>query len=579
MALQRFIYWLVVFNFMIQSCDVKSHNFAPTHSVTRPTTGATTTVPVNTIGTKYIQLKSTAKQQDAYSPLANGTDSTLLILRNLTSQAELNVLLYRFPNMFQILETIIKMQQSTFIAPTYNESTATTAHSTNASKNGSKIVNSTVDGQGAFENIREICILIEISLISQGRCMNSALGRSNQAQSCRNKENNLEYNNKQTLLKSLGDICGAPVHGIQISSKYLLLAIKVLAKTVTISNEQRCRDLKGRFDAVKQTCFIKGMNSPARGITSHNVNATKNYTTIAFNNSGKESSFASSLRYINVVCHCCSLLSLGLLITSYFLAKDHFSLPDKNILCLSLSLCLSHAVQLLIVFFHENYTFCKTTGILLHWALLLVFFWMAAMSFDFFITFAKIRPPNVDASNARFKKYLVVVVTTASTIVLACIFIGIPHQDYSGYGINGVCFVSKFWPNLFAFAIPVAIILLANVGLLSATIFKLRALREASNKVLSAPNSQRSNSRKKIVLSLLTLKLSVLFGIGWLLGYIDGVVKSEALEVCFNLVVSLQGTFVFLVFGCPRKALMAIKAISNKAKVESDNVKSTTSVV
>eukprot|EP00794_Sanderia_malayensis_P010889 gene10889-12045_t len=564
---------------------VGSPDVGPPMPPVAPNNG-TTNIPITTGSTRRtstdftkLTTKSTptTKQQDAYSSLANSTDSTSLILRNLTSQAELSALLYRFPNMFQILKTIIKMQESTFVVRTYNGTTETTDHSINGSKSGSTFVNSTVDNQIAFGSVRNICAFIEHSLSLHSRCNTNILQSDNQ--NCTSKENNLKDESTTILLASLGGICENAAGGGGTASKYFLLAIKVLAKTVTISNQRRCKNIKGRFDAMKQVCLIQSWNSRANGNTSHNVNATKNYTTIAFNNSGKESSFASSLRYINVVCHCCSLLSLGLLITSYFLAKDHFSLPDKNILCLSLSLCLSHAVQLLIVFFHENYAFCKTTGILLHWALLLVFFWMAAMSYDFFITFAKIRLPNADASNARFKRYLVVVVTTASTIVLICIFIGIPHQDYSGYGINGVCFVSTFWPNLFAFATPVAIILLANVGLLSATIFKLRALREASNKVLSAPNSQRSNSRKKILLSLLTLKLSFLFGIGWFLGYIDGVVKSEALQVCFNLVVSLQGTFVFLAFGCPRKALIAIKTIGNKGKVDSDNVKSTTSVV
>eukprot|EP00794_Sanderia_malayensis_P010890 gene10890-12046_t len=570
MAVRFFGNWLLALNFIIQSCSVMSLSFgggggmgSSDGGTTQPVApnARTTNIPNNEF-TKLTRRSTPAtKQQDANSSLTNGTDSTLLILRNLTSQAELSALLYRFPNMFQVLQTIIKMQESTFVVSNYNGTTETTDHSTNGSKSRSTLVSSTVNRKAAFENIREICVFIQISLFLHSRCF-----LQNDNQNCTNKENSLKEEVKDMLLASLGDVCGKGLAGNNAAAKYLFLAIKILAKTVTISNQRRCRNMKGWLDAVKQTCFIKGRSSPARGSTLHNVNATQNYTTIVFGNTGKKSEFASSLRYINVVCHCCSLLSLGLLITSYFLAKDHFSLPDKNILCLSLSLCLSHAVQLLIVFFHENYAFCKTTGILLHWALLLVFFWMAAMSFDFFITFAKIRMPNADASNARFKKYLVMVVTTASIIVLACIFIGIPDQDYLGYGKDGKCFISEIWPNLFAFAIPVAMILLANVGLLSATIFKLRALREASNKVLSAPNSQRFSSRKKIIFSALTLKLSLLFGLGWVLAYIDGMVRSKALEVCFNLVVSLQGTFVFLAFGCPRKAFKAIKTISNKGK-------------
>ncbi|MCP4798989.1 MAG: Mth family G-protein coupled receptor, partial [bacterium] len=168
------------------------------------------------------------------------------------------------------------------------------------------------------------------------------------------------------------------------------------------------------------------------------------------------------------------------------------------------------------------------------------------MSYDFFITFAKIRPADVHGNNKRFKKYVAVTTSSASIVVLVCVFTGISGTDL--YGDNGRCFLSNIWANLFAFAVPVGMILVTNVILMFITIIRLRSMREANRRALSSANS--NSSRKNIMLSVMTLKLSILFGLGWLFGYLDGLVSNQALAYCYNVIVSCQGVLVFLAFGC-----------------------------
>ncbi len=201
---------------------------------------------------------------------------------------------------------------------------------------------------------------------------------------------------------------------------------------------------------------------------------------------------------------------------------------------------------------------------LLHWALLLVFFWITVISCDIFITFTKLRPVDSNHSSQRFKKYLLLVVSASSVIVLVCIFIGIPKQDFSGYGVDGNCFVSKFWANLFAFTVPIVILYLVSMALLVIAITKIYSTEKQNSEMLSTQNNQ--SSRKKIVLTVLTLKLSVLLGLGWILGFIDGFVESNALSVCFTIIVSFQGTFVFIAFGHHRKIFNAFRMLLRRNK-------------
>ena len=199
-------------------------------------------------------------------------------------------------------------------------------------------------------------------------------------------------------------------------------------------------------------------------------------------------------------------------------------------------------------FFSSIPTFCKWGAVFLHWSLLLSFIWIAAISFDLYSTFKNMRPLTLHAKSQRFKKYFVVVLGASTTIVVICVAIGIPTEDFSGYGDQGRCFVAKFWSNLFAFVVPCTITLLSSIVFTVFTIHKLHCKQKENNKVLSSGNS-RASSRKKIVVTALVLKLSMLFGFGWLIGFINGFIGSTALYIIFNVIVSFQGTFVYLAFG------------------------------
>ena len=140
--------------------------------------------------------------------------------------------------------------------------------------------------------------------------------------------------------------------------------------------------------------------------------------------------------------------------------------------------------------------------------------------------------------------------TTSTIIVVLCTFLGMLKGDFTGYGYQRKCFIAKLWANLFAFTLPVAIILIFNTSLMIITIYKLRSREKECEQALEQSYNQNT-ARKKLVVSVLTLKLSVLFGLGWLFGFITGLTSTVApgLQIIFVFVASFQGTFVFLAFG------------------------------
>lgn len=281
---------------------------------------------------------------------------------------------------------------------------------------------------------------------------------------------------------------------------------------------------------------------------------------------------------INISGHSCSTLILLVLIFSYFKIKPEFTIMDRNIICLSVFLALSHLLQLTIVFLSKAQTYCKLSAVLLHWFLLLSFSWIATISFDLYRTFKAIQPITSHIKKQRFKSYCIMATLPATIIVLICVVIGIPHEDYSGYGYKERCFIAKFWANLFAFTLPVILILLASIVLTIMTMLRLRSQEKKSKQIFSNGNS-RAPVRKRLIITALTLKLSVLLGFGWIVGFINGFLLNVSLQIIFNIILSSQGTFIYLAFGChkPMVDMCVTKLNTFRYKVRStDDIKTQT---
>ena len=329
----------------------------------------------------------------------------------------------------------------------------------------------------------------------------------------------------------------------EVTSSYLFLAVKLAVKTAMISFERKCKMRNGIYVKESQLCIISYK-------AGHN--GTRNYTIVPESNSNRID--VKKLRILHIAGNSGSIVAILFLFTEYFIGKSQFSLFDKSILSLALCLLMSHLMQLLIAFLSWNNKFCKAGGILLHWALLSSFAWMTVISLDIFNTFRRMQRKD-NRSSKKYRRYLISATAVSTTVILTCIFLGIPESDYSGYGYQGRCFIGKMWANLFSFTLPVAISLLLNTALMIATLIRIYTLQRRSAKAFSGGRGHSSSSRKKVVISILTLKLSILFGIGWTIGFVDSITTTSISTFIFTGIVSLQGLFIFICFGCHKSFL------------------------
>lgn len=342
----------------------------------------------------------------------------------------------------------------------------------------------------------------------------------------------------------------------EMPSNTLFMAIKVLAGTAVAANKRRCKELRGTFDDATLSCF-------------------KNGTLISI-----KPKVDKALLTISIVGNIISLVFLIILLATYIKFEKHKTLAGKNIICLAGSLAFVHLINVILVYAADTAWVCSTGAVLLHYTLILTFSWMAIIAIDFYITFSKVRPVDQNERKQRFKIYLRLTFGFSTGLVFICLMTDIPSERHVGYGLNGACFISQFWANLFAFVIIVAVILLANALLLTTTIVKLHSIMKSTSKAIaSGSNGSSKNSKKReVMLSSMALKLSIILGMGWIFAFVEGSYSSKALQYIYNIIVAFQGFLVFLAFGCHDKCWKIVKEfLCAKAQSLKDHETQTTS--
>ena len=250
----------------------------------------------------------------------------------------------------------------------------------------------------------------------------------------------------------------------------------------------------------------------------------------------------NALFIVSLAGNAISLTCLVLLLITYLIQEKFNTVPGKSIMCLSLALIGTNISQILVSYLHDNSTICITLAVLLHWLFLCTFLWMSALAYDSFITFHRIQLISSNTKIIRFRVYCTLAFVLPTIAVLVCLALDIPNKGITHYGANGQCFVVGFWTNLFAFVVPVAVLISVNISLLCFTISDIQVLKKSTRHV-SASN------RRETVMTLLAIKLGILVGAAWIMAFIDGFVSNIIVKYIYTIIVTYQGFFVYVAFG------------------------------
>lgn len=164
---------------------------------------------------------------------------------------------------------------------------------------------------------------------------------------------------------------------------------------------------------------------------------------------------------------------------------------------------------------------CYILGTLTHYFYLAFFFWSNTMAYDLHSTLKRLDPSSKapvkqsgDESSdrrrfARFSFYA----WSAPALVVATLsakqFFTDQHKMSFGYR---ACFISTNVDLLFFFVLPVAVLLLTNVGFLISCIQMIRTVDKSTGKYLNKDNTSNNDNKKRLILFI---KLFCLTGFGF----------------------------------------------------------------
>ena len=264
------------------------------------------------------------------------------------------------------------------------------------------------------------------------------------------------------------------------------------------------------------------------------------------------------LRYVTFVGFLVSFLALILTLVIHFIfAELRRPLPGKNLMSLCLALALAQFMWLFGSGDTDKPTFCTAVAAVIHYLFLVSFACMAIIAFDTHRTFSSqiSRAPGISIGgqnkNIRFLKNTCFSWGLPMLFVGGCVLLDHFQVVFIGYGNEDACWLVSSDGKIIVFAVPIASVLLYNIGAFSHTIWAINSARKQTTRVTSARQDQ------KVVLKIY-LRLVTLMGFTWFFGFGAELIH-KALIYPFLVLTTTQGVFIFVAFVCKTRVLKLIR--------------------
>ncbi|GFY24624.1 g-protein coupled receptor Mth2 [Trichonephila clavipes] len=254
-----------------------------------------------------------------------------------------------------------------------------------------------------------------------------------------------------------------------------------------------------------------------------------------------------------------SVIALTAHLITFCLVPSLRNLPGYNLASLSLAFLIGYSFVLIGQIPEVRGLFCSVSAILQQNFLLAAFFCMNVMAFDVWRTLkmatTKLATSSHNKKRTQFIFYSIyswgmpLIITTISVVLDYTE--DVPTWIKPGYGKKDTCWITSIMAKTIFFSIPAFSLFLAN-----GAFFIMSAFIIKNNTMNSVSDQQRQTARLNFVLYV---RLGLMMGVTWLLGIIATISDSNDLWLISDLLNSLQGLFVFLLFTCSRKVFKHIR--------------------
>ncbi len=339
----------------------------------------------------------------------------------------------------------------------------------------------------------------------------------------------------------------------ELLGRLLILEMNSSFSTVYISTKfnNEYVTLPLPFESIPIFCERGLENNATYGNITGNLLAKteilSNHTIVCYYNTQTDKSDPGNvvLGTITFWCIIFSILCLAVRICLQCEVPHFKSGPGKMQFFLTIALLFAFSAWLVGSYLEDHKIPCKVLAILRHYAFLAAFAWMTNIAID---TWRLFRPHaqllNPDSTSTPLLQYHIIgwigpFLLTGLVLILD--YVEIP-QSFKPYFGQPLCWMLGK-ALLYYFFIPTGLLLFTNLILF---ILTSRALRISFRQSGAVIQNDTNNFQVYV-------KLFILMGITWSLGFVVAFTDSDIIEYIFAIVNSLQGVFIFIAFVCTKR--------------------------
>ncbi|XP_029642078.1 probable G-protein coupled receptor Mth-like 3 [Octopus sinensis] len=258
---------------------------------------------------------------------------------------------------------------------------------------------------------------------------------------------------------------------------------------------------------------------------------------------------------LTYVCSIISMIALAILIVKFLYFRNIRTLSGFIYVSFAITLFMAQLFFVLTPHFSKLGTSsCRAVAVAMHYAFLSAFFWLNSITINIWLSICWTPCQSKKYSEKRsFVTYSAFSWLAPILLILPAILLDKyqPNSIFApSYGLYEFCWINKGWSIMLFFAGPLALIILINIILYihtAITIYKLRKF------------AQQHSDRNDIVAVFINMKLCLLTGITWSIGYVAIVTSSYHLRIAFIFLNSSFGLWVAISFLFSRNIFTKMK--------------------
>ncbi|KAH6940385.1 hypothetical protein HPB50_027192 [Hyalomma asiaticum] len=285
--------------------------------------------------------------------------------------------------------------------------------------------------------------------------------------------------------------------------------------------------------------------------------------------------------YVTVICMSISVCCLALKVVVFCAYKGYRCFSSKCTLCLSVTLMITQLLYLLTSFVDVQGVACVVVAVLVHYGFLSTFCWTGVLSYDICSNITSVKLSSArDTTLVLYGtlSWSLPLVVVASALLVH--FLTPASVVSPSYG-TVACWIGTLWGLVLFFLVPMATLTLFSLFVYLKTVFYIRdiatdaaGVREGQD-VCASADCERKRHRARMALFC---RLALIMGAAWMVAFLGTFVPFAEIDVVVNVLVGLQGVYLFVAFKDYRYLWASISG-RQKARVSGSHGTSQTVVV